>query len=235
MKKRLLSAILALGIILSIVPMNTFAQIENPTENSNTTVCENHKTHDENCGFVESDPASVCTHECEICKQVSSFSVDAISPLTNSPVVLADHSHCICGGTTNVGRHRSHSDITYTSLSSSYTGGYLSAGNYYLSSDVTLTSSVRISTAADVNICLNGHTINANGGRYSVIINEGNLNICDCDVNHAGSIIGGNAEYYGGGIYNRSNLTFFGGNITGNTARITDGSYDIMIWAVAAV
>lgn len=90
------------------------------------------------------------------------------------------HAHCVCGGSVSAGDHTSHTDVTYTALDNSFKGGLLTSGNYYLATDVTLTSSLTIASGQTVNLCLNGHKLDANGGAFVAIRNSGILKLCDC-------------------------------------------------------
>lgn len=164
----------------------------------------------------------------------------------------APHAHCVCGGTTNIGDHTDHSDINYTAIPSSFTGGNL-AGNIFLDRDVMLTSSLDVAKGQTLNLCLNGYKLDANGGSFSVIKNSGTLKICDCNKhrqNHissyawdeatnawktpetitisGGVITGGNtpaggSEVGGGGICNLGTLHMYGGSIAGNRAATYGG------------
>ncbi len=135
--------------------------------------------------------------------------------------VILPHAHCVCGGSVSGGDHTEHSaDIPYTKLTS--TGGGLESGNYYLDSDITLGSSIVVGSGKTVNLCLNGHKLDANGKKIPVIsVNtNGALNICDCK--ETGKITGGYGDpimgtYFGGGIYNHGTVNFYGGSITENS------------------
>lgn len=63
------------------------------------------------------------------------------------------------------------------------TGGIIS-GNYYLAKDVGLNSALQINSGSTVNLCLNGHKIDA-GGRVKncfVVMSGGTLNLYDCQA-----------------------------------------------------
>ena len=75
---------------------------------------------------------------------------------------------------------------------------------------------------------LNGKTIDANDGAFSVLTVNGSLMLCDSStttVANQGKITGGNPAEYGGGVYIESTgrFTMTGGNITGNTSGTSGG------------
>ncbi|MBQ4091049.1 MAG: hypothetical protein IJC64_01900 [Clostridia bacterium] len=73
-------------------------------------------------------------------------------------VETATHEHSVCGTTCS---HGTHDSVTWTPVSSIEELALVSsmAGNYYLTCDIEVGASVVIS--ADVNLCLNGHTLSA--------------------------------------------------------------------------
>jgi uncharacterized repeat protein (TIGR02543 family) len=76
---------------------------------------------------------------------------------------------------------------------------------------------------------LNGHTIDAKQGAFSVILVGGALTLHDTSAGGTGKITGGNAPYTGGGVLvrNGGNLTMTGGTITGNAATYDGGGVDL--------
>lgn len=134
----------------------------------------------------------------------------------------AEHtSHCICGGSTDIGDHTAHnSDTAWTGVSN--LTDITQAGNYYLTDNVTLTE-----TWKPVNgtvLCLDGKTITANGDFEAVNVQEGiSFTLTDCEsegtvgkVTHAGGATGSGVKIEG-------NLTMYGGSITGNMAETRGG------------
>lgn len=96
-------------------------------------------------------------------------------------------------------------------------GGTLSAGSYYLSGDVT--GQLVIDAGATVDLCLNGHTLDAGGAGSVITVNAGaTLNLHDCAG--GGKVTGGRASQ-GGGVYIAAGGVFqmSGGEISGNTLR----------------
>lgn len=75
MKKRVLSILFTVCMVMSMLPINAFATNGNEAfknsgvTDSTTAVCINHQTHDENCGYETAVARSICTHGCENCSQ----------------------------------------------------------------------------------------------------------------------------------------------------------------------
>ena len=70
-------------------------------------------------------------------------------------------------------RHQHDGIIFDKVLDTSYRGGPLPAGNYFLDADLDVTNSVAF-TNGTVNLCLNGHVIDAKGRSFSVVtVGEG--------------------------------------------------------------
>ena len=122
-----------------------------------------------------------------------------------------DHTHCICGGENSVGDHTTHTNVTWTGISS--LSEIAAEGNYYLKNDVT--SGTWTCRIAGVKLCLNGKTIT--GTRDFVeLINisaVASLAITDCQET-VGKITNNGVE--GSCIYNYGILTLWNGSITGS-------------------
>ena len=144
-----------------------------------------------------------------------------IAPLTDAQSGV--HTHCVCGGTAAVNGHEHDSDsIAWTATDSLPT----SAGNYYLTQSVSENWTV---PAGEVNLCLNGQTING-----KITIGSGaTLTLTNCTgngkVQGEVTVNGGTFELYGGTItggvqvgkkgadyQTGSSFTMYGGAITGN-------------------
>ncbi len=104
------------------------------------------------------------------------------------------------------------------------------AGKYYLTHDVTMTAAVTIS--ANVDLCLNGHTVTqTKSGARHIYLNEGKgitFSLYDCGT--TGTITGGSAG--NGTVINvtRTNtFKMYGGKITGNNS-----TSDAVIYVQAA-
>lgn len=158
-------------------------------------------------------------------------------------VIDNPHKHYVCGDAVCAD---SHAKVTYTPKSDF--GGALDAGNYYLKHSVTATGDITIS--GEVNLCLNGRTLDLDGHHF-IVNNGGSLTICDCGsggtitgqdciygnddgngsvyvlggsfIMYSGSI-SGNKAYSGGGVnVNGGSFTMYGGTISGNTAQLGGG------------
>ena len=92
-------------------------------------------------------------------------------------------------------------------------GAALGAGDYYLKHSVTATGDITIS--GEVNLCLNGRTLDLDGHHF-IVNNGGSLTICDCGS--GGTITGGLAQQGGAVLVDGGSLTLHSGSITGNTA-----------------
>ena len=142
-----------------------------------------------------------------------------------------DQIHPVCGA---VCSHKDtdgkplHKDIVWTPVSSE-SGLNNNGDNIYLTDDITLTRTWQISAGGTVNLCLNGHTIKANGDFDAITLkgNTNTLNICDCSKSCSGKITHGTKEdhttYSGAGVYmtaaggRKATVNMYGGTITGNT------------------
>ena len=131
------------------------------------------------------------------------------------------HIHCICGGSTTVGDHTSHTDIDWIPWISTDSLP-TAAGNYYLVSDVTLPEG-NVAIPDGVNICLNGNKIN-DGKEYAVyteisVADSGTFSVTDCGT--TGGF--GNFDMLDG------KLVMYGGKIVKDSAlRINNGTSFLM-------
>ena len=120
-------------------------------------------------------------------------------------------SHPICGASCDHG-DASHSDPAWQQWTSS-SGGTLDSGSYYLTSTVTLSQPITVT--GDVNLCLNGKTIQKSGGGSPLQVTEGgSLTICDCQA--TGQLTGGIAA-------NGGHISIYGGTISGGAYAVDLG------------
>ena len=139
-----------------------------------------------------------------------------------------DQIHPVCGAVCN---HKDasgdpvHEDIVWTPVSSE-SGLNNNGDNIYLTQDIELSRTWEISAGGTVNLCLNGHTIKANGDFDAITLtsNTNTLNICDCNDSGVGKGIITHAEgTTGSGVYmtaadgRKATVNMYGGTITGNT------------------
>ena len=179
------------------------------------------------------------------------------APMT---VAAGEHTHCICGmNHQNIGDHQADSQVTFKKLwmdngtlkiddaavnIKSDIAGYsgecivLPSGNYYLDSDLTLSCPIYIgqesnpdTEAKDVNLCLNGKSITANGDFDTIILFCGNsnakmaLSLTDCQGN--GKITHADGKN-GCGVYvdafHRATFNMYRGSITGNNGHASSSN-----------
>ena len=142
-----------------------------------------------------------------------------------------DQIHPVCGAVCN---HKDasgdpvHEDIVWTPVSSE-SGLNNNGDNIYLTQDIELSRTWEISAGGTVNLCLNGHTIKANGDFDAITLtsNTNTLNICDCSESGSGKIThgtkGDGTTYSGAGVYmtavdgRKATVNMYGGTIIGNT------------------
>ena len=135
------------------------------------------------------------------------------------------HTHCLCGKThTAIGGHETEAQTTFTAWTSTDSLPD-TAANYYLTDNVTLSSTWK--PADGTVLCLNGHSIKADGLFDAITVNSGvNFTLCDCkgegdaygQITHA-------ARKTGSGVYVRGVFHMYGGSISGNTADQGGGVY----------
>ena len=160
----------------------------------------------------------------------------------------AAHTHCVCGGNGNVNGH-THNNSTAWTAADSLPG---TAGSYYLTQSVSSDWTV---PTGEVNLCLNGQTING-----KITVGSGaTLTLTDCtgtgklQGSRSGSgvsINGGTFNLYGGtitgfvngveiGSHNDiktgSSFTMYGGAITGNKADSSGGGGVFLIGTTNSV
>ena len=154
---------------------------------------------------------------------------------------VSDHSHCDCGGGDSHCDHTKNAWMPWESATSLPTGD----GYYYLLSDVTVNSAAELN-AGHVHLCLNGHTVTAEGpentnyDRFFTLQKDGKLTISDCTakvengVYTAGKLTGASGaaimirnqtgkDENGEELYNNSVLNLYDGIITGNSVSATNG------------
>lgn len=138
----------------------------------------------------------------------------------------ADHTHCVCGGNGDVNGHEHDTAGTEWTTTDSLPN---SEGSYYLTKSVS--ENWTVPTDGEVNLCLNGQTING-----KITVGSGaKLTLTDCSGNgkvqgevtvnggkfelYSGTITGGVQVGIKGSTYQTgSSFTMYGGEITGNKA-----------------
>ena len=124
------------------------------------------------------------------------------------------NAHPICGASCDHGG-ASHSNPAWQQWTtpSNYT---LTGGSYYLTGPVTLSQPITVT--GDVNLCLNGNTIECSDGSSPFQVTGGSLTICDCQTGGqlTGGITatGGQIGIYGGTISGGAYAVDLGGDAT---------------------
>ena len=129
------------------------------------------------------------------------------------------HTHCICGGNTDVGDHTSHTDVIYQPWdgTSAIDYGDDNTAYVYLTDNVTIQESLEIGEGKTLYLCLNGKTFASNGTNKIVVKENSRLILCDCAG--GGTIDGADSGWGGTGIYlYNSTMDMYGGKITGGYA-----------------
>lgn len=183
-----------------------------------------------------------------VCLSMMPAGVWAADGETSGQGKNSEHTHCICGGNGDVNGHEHDTAVTWTTADSLPD----SAGNYYLTKSVSGDWTV---PTGEVNLCLNGQTING-----KITIGSGaKLTLTDCtgtgklQGSRSGSgvsINGGTFNLYGGtitgfvngveiGSHNKiktgSSFTMYGGAITGNEAGSSAGGGVFLIGTTNSV
>ena len=159
-----------------------------------------------------------------VCLSMMPAGVWAADGETSGQGTNSEHSHCICGGNTDVNGH-SHTDLGFQPWTE--TDKLPNKGTYYLKESVTISG--KWSPTGEVKLCLNGQTISgsitvgtgatltltdcADSGRVQgeVIVNGGKFEL------YSGTITGGVQVGIKGADYQTgSSFTMYGGAITGN-------------------
>ena len=229
MKKRVLSLFMALALCFSMLP--TAALAEEAGAAPDAANADSTYTTGEDAGLAggEDDSAPDDTDGGDT--DSSGEAHDGEADTAVSAVQEAHHAnHCVCGGNGDVNGHNH--DTAGTEWK---TADFLpnSAGSYYLTQSVSGDWTV---PAGEVNLCLNGQTING-----SITVGKGaTLTLTDCTdsgrVQGEVTVNGGTFELYGGtitggvqvgikgGSYQTgSNFTMYGGTISGHNASSGSG------------
>ena len=221
MKKRLLSVLLLLCMLLTLLPTAAFAEEahEHVYEEAFACICtvecteENRNADCPACGAEDARPEDCALYtgqmeapalEEEEMPEEADASVDADG----------QHVHCFCGGSVLAGNHTSHSDVTYQPWSGTGSITYTNNTAYvYLTENATLSGHLTVD-GKTLYLCLNGKTLASNGTAKIQVKNGGRLVLCDCQ---GGGTVKGATSGWGGMcvyLYN-SRLDMYGGKLTG--------------------
>ena len=220
MKKRVLSLFMALALCFSMLP--TAALAEEAGAAPDAANADSTYTTGEDAGLAGGEDGSVPD-------DTDGGDTDSSGEMQGGEADAAAESgthtaHCVCGkdSSTTVNGHTHNTDTTWTAADSLPN----SAGSYYLTQSVSGDWTV---PTGEVNLCLNGQTING-----KITIGSGaTLTLTDCTgtgkLQGEVTVNGGTFELYGGtitggvqvgikgGSYQTgSSFTMYGGAITGN-------------------
>lgn len=221
MKKRLLSVLLLLCMLLTLLPTAAFAEEahEHVYEEAFACICtvecteENRNADCPACGAEDARPEDCALYT----GQVEAPALEEEMPEEADASVDADgqHVHCFCGGSVLAGNHTSHSDVTYQPWSGTSSITYTNNTAYvYLTENATLSGHLTVD-GKTLYLCLNGKTLASNGTAKIQVKNGGRLVLCDC--RGGGTFKGATQSVWGGAcIYlYTSTLDMFGGKLTG--------------------
>ena len=228
MKKRVLSAFMALALCLTLLPTAAWAEEADAPEGGAPAVSEQAGTNEDENG-AEGGPQNTGTPDAgstEESKADAPESGEDENAGNNADAQSGVHTHCVCGGNGDVNGHKHDTAGTEWTTTDSLPN---SAGSYYLTKSVS--GDWTVPTDGEVNLCLNGQTING-----KITIGSGaKLTLTDCSSDNSGKIQGGvtvnggTLELYGGTIIGGvevgrhsnpatgSAFTMYGGTISGNT------------------
>ena len=134
------------------------------------------------------------------------------TPIT--PPVTTEHTHFLCGKThTAIGDHKTDTQITFTKWESENSLPTAS-GNWYLTKNVTLSSTWEPKDGTV--LCLNGHSITANGDFEAIKVSRNaTFTLTDCQSSQ-GSVTHADNKYGRGVEVEKGTFNLYGGSITGN-------------------
>ncbi len=211
MKKRVLSLFMALALCFSLLPTAALAEEAGAAPdaaNANSTY-----TTGEDAGLAGGEDDSVPDDTDGGDTGSSGEMQGGEADTAVSAVQGASHaSHCVCGGNGEVNGHTHNTGTAWTAANSLPD----SAGSYYLTQSVS--GDWTVPTDGEVNLCLNGQTING-----SIKVGSGaTLTLTDCSdsgrVQGSGS---GSGVSINGGTFN-----LYGGTITGFVNGVEIGSHN---------
>ena len=136
--------------------------------------------------------------------------------ITATAYTAPPHTHCICGGDTDVGDHTTHTDVIYQPWDGTSAIDYGDDNTAYvcLTDNVTIQSNLEIEAGKTLYLCLNGKTFASNGTTKIEMRENSHFILCDCAG--GGTIDGADSCWGGAGIYlHNSTMDMYGGKITG--------------------
>ena len=146
-----------------------------------------------------------------VCLSMMPAGVWAADGETSGQGTNSEHSHCICGGNTDVNGHSHSTDLDFQPWNE--TDKLPDKGTYYLTESVTISGTW--SPTGEVILCLNGQTISGS----IKVENSAALTVTDCTAK--GKIQGSNSAV--GVTVNGGTFNMYGGTITGFTNGVQVG------------
>ncbi len=222
MKKRLLSVLLLLCMLLTLLPTAAFAEEahEHVYEEAFACICtvecteENRNADCPACGAEDARPEDCALYTGQV--EAPALEEEEMPEEADASVDAdGQHVHCFCGGSVLAGNHTSHSDVTYQPWSGTSSITYTNNTAYvYLTENATLSGHLTVD-GKTLYLCLNGKTLASNGTAKIQVKNGGRLVLCDCCG--GGTFKGATQSVWGGAcIYlYTSTLDMFGGKLTG--------------------
>ena len=246
MKKRVLSAFMALALCLTLLPAPAWAEEADAPEGGAPAVSEQAGTNEDENG-AEGGPQNTGTPDAGSTEESKAdapeggedgsapddtdggdpdSSGEAQDGEADAAAEAGTHTaHCVCGKDSTTVNGHTHSTNTAWKAANSLPN---SAGSYYLTQSVSGGWTV---PEGEVNLCLNGQTIDG-----SIKVGSGaSLTLTDCSSDNSGrvqgevTVNGGKFELYdgtitggvqvginGGSYQTGSSFTMYGGAITGN-------------------
>ena len=249
MKKRLLSMILLLCMVLTMLPTAVFAE---DTEESPICTCETACTAENMnpecsvCGAEDALPEDCAQCSVEQVEEASELPQPQEGPAPQSAdegiAVQAAHTHCFCGGSVTAGDHTDHTDVTYTPCNNLDSIEYSDGTAYvYLTGNITQSYTLTVQEGKTLYLCLNGYSISGKG-----ITCQGTVYLCDCSAAQSGTVscsgsscisvkqnaalymyggtlCDGNTKNTGGGAHVSGTMNLYSGTIRDNTASSDGG------------
>ena len=241
MKKRLLSIILLLCMVLTMLPTAVFAE---DTEESPICTCETACTAENMnpecpvCGAKDALPEDCAQCSVEQVEEASDLQEPqeepALAPQSAEEeiAVQAEHTHCYCGGSVTAGDHTDHDAVTYTAWNGRNAIPYdkTQTAYIYLADDITLTDNLSLQLGKTLYLCLNGHTLNLENCIVWVGSRSSKLYLCDCSAEHTGTISGSSKGCVSVDDNTEYNATFhmYGGTLTGGNRTGKGGGVEIV-------
>lgn len=248
MKKRVLSMLMALALCLTLLPAPAWAEEADAPEGGAPAVSEQAGTNEDENG-AEGGPQNTGTPDAGSTEESKADApkggeddsapddtdggdTDSSGEMQGGEADAAAEAgthtaHCVCGKDSSTGVNGHTHDTSTTWTATDALPG--TTGSYYLKKSVS--GDWTVPTDGEVNLCLNGQTING-----KITIGSGaKLTLTDCSSDNSGKIQGGvtvnggTLELYGGTIIGGvevgrhsnpatgSAFTMYGGTISGNT------------------